>query len=117
MSAKNVYDIHCDCFKDLPVRGLLHIMILNLLNERSMYGSEIHQALKDRFCMEVPKAIIYSLLRRMEKKGYLTSEWDTEGTGPAKRVYKLSDAGKNYYEQSKRGLEKLSRIINKILVN
>lgn len=35
---------------------------------------------------------LYPLLRRLEKQGYLTSEWNTEETRPRK-FYRTSDAG------------------------
>ena len=115
MPKKEVYDVRCECFKDLPVRGLLHIMIIDLLCEGDMYGAEIYYKIKEKYCIEAPKAIIYSLLRRMERAGYLKSTWDVEGGGPARRIYSITQAGENYYEKSLIGLEKLKEIIEKII--
>lgn len=36
---------------------------------------------------------LYRALKSMEEEGYLKSDWHTEGTGPAKRVYSLTPAG------------------------
>ena len=36
---------------------------------------------------------LYRVLRSMEVEGYLQSTWDMEGTGPARRIYSLTDSG------------------------
>lgn len=36
---------------------------------------------------------LYRVLRRMERFNLLTSEWDTSGVGPARRLYKLTELG------------------------
>lgn len=37
---------------------------------------------------------VYRYLRRLEDEGFLTSVWDTECPGPAKRSYTVTDCGK-----------------------
>jgi DNA-binding PadR family transcriptional regulator len=37
---------------------------------------------------------LYRTLRQMEKDGYLDSSWEPGPTGPARRVYSLTDAGR-----------------------
>jgi PadR family transcriptional regulator PadR len=37
--------------------------------------------------------MIYRHLREMEENGLVRSEWETEGSGPAKRMYQLSEEG------------------------
>jgi len=36
---------------------------------------------------------VYRHLRRMEEEGLATSQWETEGGGPAKRLYSLTPEG------------------------
>jgi PadR family transcriptional regulator, regulatory protein PadR len=42
---------------------------------------------------------IYRVLRRMERFNLLTSEWDTSGPGPARRVYRLTYLGDRCLDQ------------------
>jgi len=50
---------------------------------------------------------IYTLLRRMERRGLLASEWEhSEVPGPDRRVYKVTKAGK---EALRSGLESIAR--------
>ena len=37
--------------------------------------------------------MIYRHLRQMESDGLVISEWDTEGGGPAKRMYTITEEG------------------------
>lgn len=38
--------------------------------------------------------MVYRNLRRLEEEGMVRSEWDTTGSGPAKRLYKVTSEGK-----------------------
>jgi len=91
----------------MPVRGLLHLAILKIVKEGPTYGSEIQRILKERFSIDVPRAIIYSLLQRLEGHGLLVSTWDTSGRGPARRVYRITEEGEDYLKDA---LEKLSQV-------
>lgn len=47
---------------------------------------------------EVSPGMIYKHLRRMEEDGLLSSDWDAAGSGPAKRNYAITDAGREALE-------------------
>lgn len=55
------------------------------------YGYGLLEKLEDAG-VEVDANTLYPMLRRLEKQGLLTSEWDTEGSRPRK-YYATSDAG------------------------
>ena len=38
--------------------------------------------------------MIYRHLRQLEDQGLVSSEWETDGTGPAKRVYQITHEGR-----------------------
>ncbi len=42
--------------------------------------------------------LIYRHLRRLEKEGMVTSQWDTEGAGPARRLYEVTPEGREMLE-------------------
>jgi len=42
---------------------------------------------------EIEAAALYRTLRQLEKNGCVLSEWDTEHSGPARRVYAADAAG------------------------
>ncbi len=70
--------------------------ILMSLVARSSYGYEIINNIQEFGFVEgqAPPGMIYRHLRQLEEDGLLSSEWETEGTGPAKRVYRLTPDGR-----------------------
>ncbi len=44
-------------------------------------------------------ANVYRLLRQLEFEGIVQSAWDTAGSGPARRVYRLTRAGRRLLDQ------------------
>ena len=80
-------------------RGLISVLLLWILKKRGspMYGYEIIQTIdKTTGGKWVPKAgTIYPILRRLEGKGYVKSEWiSSKSTGPSRRYYKITPEGK-----------------------
>ena len=79
-------------------RGFLSMWILWTLKKKGgeMYGYEIMQALgKMTRGRWAPKAgTIYPILRRLEKRGLVKSEWTTKAGGLSRRYYKITPEGK-----------------------
>lgn len=70
-------------------------ILLGLL-QRESYGYELIRNIQRFGFVEgnAPPGMIYRHLRQLEQDGLVLSKWETEGSGPAKRVYKLTDEGK-----------------------
>jgi len=103
------------CSRGMPLRGLLNLAILSLIKDKTVYGAEIHRVLKEKFYVEAPKPVIYGLLRKMEYFGFITSKWDVEGGGPARRMYKITEEGLEYLNGSLKSLKDAKKIIDLIL--
>ncbi len=69
--------------------------ILLALKTKPSYGYELIQEISQFGFIEgqVPPGMIYRHLRELEENGLVVSEWETEGVGPAKRVYQLTGEG------------------------
>ena len=67
--------------------------ILLLLKQWSLHGYLLMQHLQNMGFPTVDHATLYKELRNLEKEGFVWSEWQTEGSGPAKRVYSITEAG------------------------
>ena len=69
-------------------------ILMSLLLKPS-YGYEIIQEIQKFGFVEgqAPPGMIYRHLRQLEEEGLVLSEWETEGTGPAKRMYRLTQDG------------------------
>ena len=70
---------------------------LVLLREESSHGYELMERLEEFGFEDVLNAgTLYRTLRRMEKEGLCESEWETSGSGPARRAYSITDSGEEY---------------------
>ena len=83
-----------------PQRGqiarLLEPCLLILLQERDRHGYDLIAGL-ERFGLEpalLDSGLVYRTLRQMEGAGWVVSDWDTAGPGPARRMYSLAAAGR-----------------------
>ena len=53
-------------------------------------------------------AAIYRALRRLEATGCVTSGWDTSGGGPARRLYTLTERGREHLGEWADVMERIS---------
>ena len=75
-------------------RYLQPSLLMGLLVKPS-YGYELIQSIQEFGFVEgePPPGMVYRHLRQLEGDGLVTSEWETEGSGPAKRIYRLTAEG------------------------
>ena len=74
------------------VRGLLDLVVLGLLKEKSTHGYGIITNIRQKFGVYFGPSTIYPLLNELEKKGNIKSEWDLTHDRPRK-VYSLTAEG------------------------
>ena len=69
--------------------------LLMALRDGNSYGYQLIQTIGEYGFMrgEVPPGMIYRHLRQMDEEGLVESKWDSEGDGPAKRVYTITADG------------------------
>jgi DNA-binding PadR family transcriptional regulator len=90
-------------FQDCPCSGKSMTyftapwILLVLSKHDGIHGYELKKILKGhmedlRISMNITG--LYRHLKLMEKRGVLSSEWDTPDKGPAKRKYSLTEEGK-----------------------
>ncbi len=70
--------------------------ILMSLYRTDSYGYELIQNIQNFGFIEgqAPPGMIYRHLRQLEEDMLVRSEWETDGSGPAKRVYQITEDGK-----------------------
>ncbi len=78
-------------------RSFLQPWLLLLLSRDAAHGYELLERLGQLDV--VPGAdpgLLYRTLRQFEEDGLVCSAWDTDGSGPARRVYRITDEGLEY---------------------
>ena len=75
-------------------KGLLDLIILQLLDNNSMHGYQIITTIRKDFGVYLGPSTIYPMLNTMEKKGYITSQWNMNSEERPRKIYKLTNDGK-----------------------
>ncbi|NHI83405.1 MAG: PadR family transcriptional regulator [Candidatus Thorarchaeota archaeon] len=77
-------------------RGAVTLAILSLLDKEPAYGYELVKRLEQKVSfLQLEQGTVYPLLRRMEKRGLLVSEWDYDDPTKPKKYYGLTSEGRN----------------------
>ena len=92
--SNDAHEKTCECSEGRVPRHLQPFILL-ALKEGASHGYELIEKIHDfRFNQSPPDAgSTYRALRNMEKDGWVSSQWDTKGTGPAKRIYRITPQG------------------------
>jgi PadR family transcriptional regulator, regulatory protein PadR len=87
----------CSCYSQRQNRWL-EPSILLLLIEAPRHGYEIIAKLPELGFSQSPidPGAVYRTLRHMEEYNFVDSEWDVSGSGPAKRQYTITKAGREH---------------------
>lgn len=101
---------------DLSVRGTyLRTCILLLLTEGPAHGYEILSELSARGLGNVDAGGLYRALRAMEDEGLVTSHWEHEHPGPARRVYAITEEGEDWLPTGADAARDMRRRLSRLL--
>lgn len=78
------------------VKGSTSILVLQLLNERDMYGYELVKEMDKRsdHHLQMKEGTLYPALHKMEKQEYIEHYWQNQDKGPDRKYYRITAEGK-----------------------
>ena len=100
------------------ISGSTTMLILQLLEEKDMYGYEMIETLqkKSQNVFQLKAGTLYPLLHTLEGKGYLTSYEDSTGQ-KVRKYYSITKSGKNFLSQKKEEWKEYSAAVANILTS
>ncbi len=75
-------------------KGVLEYCVLALLAEHPSYGLDLANQLGRHRVLFASEGTLYPLLSRLRRQGWVHSTWRESTTGPPRRYYELTDAGR-----------------------
>lgn len=75
-------------------KGVLEYCVFGLLEERPYYGFELVARLTAADGLLTSEGTIYPLLARMRREAQVVTEWRESASGPPRRYYRLTEAGR-----------------------
>ena len=88
------------------VKSFLDLFVLSLLDNGGKHGYEIMRELKVKTGAHIGAGTLYPLLYELEERRLVAGEWMSP-TRRSRRVYKITDQGEKYRDQSFLGIDRL----------
>lgn len=99
-------------------RRWLELFILLLIAEKPSHGYELSGRLEE-FGVQLPgigqMGSLYRILSSLEEMSLLSTDWDTTEGGPAKKIYKITDAGLKYLDDASGNIIEMKKNLEKFL--
>ncbi|MDU9001822.1 PadR family transcriptional regulator [Streptomyces mirabilis] len=75
------------------LKGVLSLLLLQLLSERESYGYELVQRLRGSGLPDIAEGTVYPALARLEREKRISSQLVRSRSGPARKYYRPTDVG------------------------
>jgi PadR family transcriptional regulator PadR len=92
-------------------KNWLSAVLLLILREWNLSGYELMKRLGRFGFAAMNTGTLYRVLRQMEQDGMVSSNWDTAGGGPARRVYSITEGGEAYLKLWAGSLEQYRKMM------
>jgi len=95
------------------LQGTLDLLILQVLQWGPMHGHGIGQSIRarSRDVLQIEHGSLYPALHRLEKQGWLASEWKISEANRRARYYKLTPRGKRQLLEEQSRWKQLVRAV------
>ncbi len=99
------------------LQGTLDLLILKALKLGPMHGFGISVLIRQvsEDVLRVEQGSLYPALYRLERQGWIESEWGVSDNNRKAKFYRLTPAGRKHLVEETSNWEKLSRAINLIV--
>jgi PadR family transcriptional regulator PadR len=96
-----------------PPRDILAPFVLLAVSLQRAHGYVIEDYLRTLGLFGITMSTLYRTLRQMEREGFVESTWEPGPTGPARRVYTITDAGHTWLDSSASMLDAYRQTIDR----
>lgn len=97
------------------VERFIEPCILLLLSKDSSHGYGLMEDLEKHCGEKVDIGDLYRTLRRMERDGWVESDWERNVVGPDRRTYTITQEGKDFLKSAASSLIHTDKLIHRFL--
>ncbi len=99
------------------LKGNTPTMILAVLGDGPLHGYAIARRIEERSgnALKFKEGTLYPALHALERQSFVASHWETEGGGPARKVYTLTAEGRAELARRTEMWRQFSRAINDVI--
>lgn len=81
-------------------KGIVELMVLQLVDTRQLYGYAIVRELKERGELAAGEGTVYPILRRLEADGLVATEWSDQGPAGPRKYYSITPQGHAFLDRA-----------------
>ena len=97
------------------LKGVLTLLLLRLLAEQESYGYEVVQRLREAGLSGISEGTVYPALARLEREGRISSRLVASSSGPARKYYRPTPAGRAALTSGTASWRALTELVNTVL--
>ena len=99
------------------LQGTLDMLVLKTLSRGTMHGYEVSKWIRETTneALLVEEGSLYPALHRMEKRGWIQSEWGTSENNRKAKYYSLTETGSRQLQIESSGWQRMTEAISKIM--
>lgn len=99
------------------VKGSTSLLVLQLLDERDMYGYELVKEIERRsdHNLQVREGTLYPGLHKLEKQEYVECYWQEQEKGPARKYYQITAQGKEILAERTSEWHRYVQVMNNLI--
>lgn len=99
------------------LQGTLDLLILKILNLQPLHGWGIQERIEQvsREVFQLNPGSLYPALQRLQRRGWIRSEWRRTENNRRARYYLLTSAGKKQLTREEEDWKRSSAAVNRIL--
>jgi PadR family transcriptional regulator, regulatory protein PadR len=98
-------------------QGTLDMLILKALSAEPLHGWAISERIRhvSRDVLQVPQGSLYPALHRLERRGWVRTEWGVSENNRKAKFYELTRAGRSQLDAEADAWERLTRAVSLLL--
>jgi transcriptional regulator len=98
--------------------GTLDALVLKTLSRGARHGYAIARWLEEATddALQIEEGSLYPALYRMERRGWIESDWGLSELNRRVKFYRLTDAGKGQLEVETANWKQFNRAVSKVLL-
>jgi PadR family transcriptional regulator len=97
------------------LKGVLSLLLLHLLAAGDGYGYAVVSRLQQEGFPDLAEGTVYPALTRLESQGLLESYLQRSGSGPARKYYRVTDAGRDELKRASAAWTDLHTAVGRVL--
>ena len=99
------------------LQGTLDVLVLKTLTQGALHGYAISRHIHERTdgVLDVDDAALYQALHRMERKGWVASEWGLSENNRRAKYYRLTASGRRQLRSQVANWQRYAEAVFKVL--